>query len=48
MMNQAVVKMCDDWGVPKENVRSTTLEVNPKLYIKTDSEMNRFFFFNSC
>ncbi len=21
MMNQAVVKMCDDWGVPKENVR---------------------------
>lgn len=21
MMNQAVLKMCDDWGVPKENVR---------------------------
>lgn len=21
MMNQAVIKMCDDWGVPKENVR---------------------------
>lgn len=21
MMNQAVVKMCDEWGVPKENVR---------------------------
>ncbi len=21
LMNQAVVKMCDDWGVPKENVR---------------------------
>ncbi|TXI69823.1 MAG: NADH:ubiquinone reductase (Na(+)-transporting) subunit F, partial [Flavobacterium sp.] len=21
MMNNAVVKMCDDWGVPKENVR---------------------------
>jgi Na+-transporting NADH:ubiquinone oxidoreductase subunit F len=21
MMNQAVIKMCDDWGVPDENVR---------------------------
>ena len=21
MMNQAVIKMCDDWGVPNENVR---------------------------
>ena len=21
MMNQAVIKMCDDWGVPPENVR---------------------------
>ncbi len=21
MMNQAVIKMCDDWGVPSENVR---------------------------
>lgn len=21
MMNNAVVKMCDEWGVPKENVR---------------------------
>jgi len=21
MMNQAVVKMCDDFGVPEENVR---------------------------
>ena len=20
MMNQAILKMCDDWGVPKENV----------------------------
>ena len=20
MMNQAVIKMCDDWGIPKENV----------------------------
>ena len=20
MMNNAVVKMCDDWGIPKENV----------------------------
>jgi Na+-transporting NADH:ubiquinone oxidoreductase subunit F len=21
MMNNAVVNMCDEWGVPKENVR---------------------------
>ena len=21
LMNQAVVKMCDDWGIPDENVR---------------------------
>jgi Na+-transporting NADH:ubiquinone oxidoreductase subunit F len=21
MMNQAVIKMCDDWGIPDENVR---------------------------
>jgi len=20
-MNQAVIKMCDEWGVPEENVR---------------------------
>jgi Na+-transporting NADH:ubiquinone oxidoreductase subunit F len=21
MMNQAVIQMCDEWGVPNENVR---------------------------
>ena len=25
MMNQAVLKMCDDWGVPPETSVSTTL-----------------------
>ena len=24
-MNQAVLKMCDDWGVPPENVRAAPL-----------------------
>ena len=37
-MNQAVIKMCDDWGVPPENVRFEISEVSTKSIRQTASQ----------
>ena len=44
-MNQAVLKMCDDWGVPEENVAFDDFEANHIKIKKTRFIVGLFFSF---